>query len=122
MSDPPQPPSSSPPGGYGYPPPYGAAYGAWGYPDPVDRHIGWFVVTWVFFWPLALYSLLSAFLTIDRALAAGDVAGARYQADRVRRFGIIALCVGLAWIVVVLAFFIAVGASTAVHVCTVGSC
>lgn len=97
------PPPGSPPSGYGQypPPPYGR--------PQIDRHIGWFVVSWVFLWPLALYSLLSAFLNIDRALAVGNIAGAQYQAARVRKHGIIALCVGLAWLVLVFALFVAVG-------------
>ncbi len=69
-----------------------------GYGAGVAKPTGWFVVNWLFFWPLAIYSLVSAWGNIDRALFAGDVAGAQYQADRVKKFGIIALCIGIAWI------------------------
>lgn len=74
------------PYGQGYPQPYGAA-------GAVQKPTGWFVVNWLFFWPLAIYSLVSAWQNIDPALFRGDIAGAQYQADRVRKFGIIALCV-----------------------------
>jgi len=106
-----QPPYGQP--GYG-PPPYGQSpygpppYGQppypqqYGFPSPyanaVAKPTGWFVVNWLFFWPLAIYSLVSAWQNIDRALFAGDVAGAQFQAGRVRKFGIIALCVGIAWV------------------------
>ena len=84
-----QPPFGQP--GYGNP-----GYG--GYGAAVSKPTGWFVVNWLFFWPLAIYSLVSAWGTIDAALYAGDVAGAQYQANRVKKFGIIALCIGAAWI------------------------
>ena len=78
--------------------PYGQApYGAPPY-GGIAKPTGWFVVNWLFFWPLAIYSLTSAWGNIDRALFAGDLAGARYQADRVKKFGIIALCIGIGWI------------------------
>ncbi|WP_375485104.1 CD225/dispanin family protein [uncultured Jatrophihabitans sp.] len=87
---------------YGQPPygqaPYGQApYGAPPY-GGVAKPTGWFVVNWLFFWPLAIYSLTSAWGNIDRALFAGDLAGAQHQADRVKKFGIIALCIGIGWI------------------------
>jgi hypothetical protein len=121
-----QPSGSQPPGRPPYPPPPQYAYGpypppygppGYGWPPQVDKHTGWFVVNWVFFWPLALYSLLSAYLNIDKALYAGDIAGAQHQAARVRKFGIIALCIGIAWMVVAIAapvLFMVTG-STAVH-------
>ncbi|HEU5008176.1 MAG TPA: CD225/dispanin family protein [Jatrophihabitantaceae bacterium] len=111
MSDPAAPGAGDRPPDYGqYPPPYGR--------PQIDRHVGWFVVSWLFLWPRALYSLLSAFLNIDRALAVGDIAGAQYQAERVRKHGIIALTVGVAWLVIVFALFVAVGTSAGSgHVC-----
>ena len=111
------PPGQPPYGPPGQPPyGYGPYYPAPGYGLPtVNKHTGWFVVNWLFFWPLALYSLLSAYMNIDRALYAGDVAGAEYQANRVRRFGIIALCLGIAWIVLVILMMVV--ATSAVHSC-----
>jgi hypothetical protein len=95
------------PGYGGYPPPM------YGRPNPyanaVVKPLGWFIVNWLFLWPLAIYSLVSAWQNIDPALYAGDVDTARFHADRVRKFGIIALCVGIAsavlWIVLVAAIF-----------------
>ena len=94
--------------------PYGQApYGAAPYGAAVEKPIGWFIVNWLFFWPLAIYSLTSAWGNIDRALFVGDINGARYQADRVKKFGIIALCVGLGlsvlWFIVVVAIFSTAG-------------
>jgi hypothetical protein len=123
-----QPPYGQPPYGqqpYGQQPygqqPYGQpAYGQQPYGAPpygqqqygaVDKPTGWFVVNWIFLWPLAIYSLVSAWQNIDRALYAGDVAAARHHADRVRKFGIIALCVGLAYYVLVLILIVAAIAS-----------
>jgi hypothetical protein len=80
----------------GYPPQYPPpGWGTSPYAMPVERHVGWFIVTWLFFWPLAVYSLVSAYRGIDRAVALGDVAGARYHAERVKKFGIVALAIGI---------------------------
>ena len=80
--------------------------------NAVQKPTGWFVVNWLFFWPLAIYSLVSAWGNIDRALFAGDVAGAQYQAGRVRKFGIIALCIGVAWIALWIILATVVASST----------
>ncbi|WP_370054778.1 hypothetical protein [Leifsonia sp. EB41] len=53
-------------------------------------------MNWLFFWPLALYSLLSAWNRIDPAVRVGEIAEAQRQVRRVRTFGIIGLCVGCA--------------------------
>ena len=78
----------------------------------VRKPTGWFVVNWLFFWPLAIYSLVSAWGNIDRALFAGDVQGAQYQADRVKKFGIIALCIGIVIIVLDIAVVASTGSSS----------
>jgi hypothetical protein len=91
---------------YGYPPPYGYP-GYPGYP-PIPKPTGWFIVNWLFFWPSAIYSLVSHWNNIDRALYAGDLAGAQRHADSVKRLGIWALVIGIAWIVVLIAVEIAV--------------
>lgn len=93
--------------GYGAPPnPYGNQY-----LNSVQKPTGWFIVNWLFLWPLAIYSLTSAWQNIDRALFAGDVRGAQFQADRVKKFGIIALCVGIGWITLWIIIAVAVGSS-----------
>ncbi|MEO8750202.1 MAG: CD225/dispanin family protein, partial [Allobranchiibius sp.] len=108
-----QPPAQYPQQPYGqqqpYPQqPYGQQpYGAPGYPAAAafPKPTGWFIVNWLFLWPLAIYSLVSAWQNIDRALFAGDFRGAQYHADRVKRFGIIALCVGIGLTVLYVIFF-----------------
>ena len=108
--------------GYGQQPYGQQPYGQPGYGNPgyggygaaVSKPTGWFVVNWLFFWPLAIYSLVSAWGNIDAALYAGDVAGAQYQANRVKKYGIIGLCVGLGltafWIILDVVVF-----ASAVH-------
>lgn len=116
-----QPYSGQPYSGQPYgPPPAQLAYGApnayaamVNFPKPT----GWFIVNWLFFWPLAIYSLVSAWGNIDRALVAGDYAGAHYQCARVRKFGIIALGVGVALpVLMLLLFAVAFGTATSTSV------
>jgi hypothetical protein len=99
-------PPQQPPPGYGAPNPYAQQYAA-----SFQKPTGWFVVNWLFFWPLAIYSLTSAWGNIDRALFAGDLNGAKFHADRVKKFGIISLCIGLGWIVLVIILVAAAGSS-----------
>lgn len=89
-----QPPYQQP---YGYGQPYGQYYG-----QPVAKPTGWFIVNWLFFWPLAIYSLVSHWNNIDRDVFMGNIVGARAHADSVRKLGIISLCIGIAWIVLVI--------------------
>lgn len=111
----------APPGypqvGYGQPP---NAYGNQ-YLNAVQKPTGWFVVNWLFFWPLAIYSLTSAWGNIDRALFVGDINGARYHADRVKKFGIIALCIGIGLTALWIILLVAVGVSTTSY-CTGNNC
>jgi hypothetical protein len=108
-----------PPPGYGPPPGY-PAYGAQqayaamvNFPKPT----GWFIVTWIFLWPLAIYSLVSAWSNIDRALLVGDYAGAQYQAGRVRKFGIISLCVSIGiYVLMFVLFFVVFATATSTSV------
>lgn len=96
-----QPPHGQP--SYGQQPyvqPYGQPYGQ--YYGPVTKPTGWFIVNWLFFWPLAIYSLVSHWNNIDRDVFMGNIVGARAHADSVRKLGIIALCIGVAWIMLVL--------------------
>jgi hypothetical protein len=82
-------PEAYPPGQY---PPGYLPYA----PIAVRKPTGWFVVNWLFFWPLALYSLLAAWNKIDPAVRIGAFADAQRQVQRVRTFGIIGLSVGCA--------------------------
>ncbi|GAB2455434.1 CD225/dispanin family protein [Jatrophihabitans fulvus] len=92
---------------YGQPYPqqqYGQPYG-----NPavgaVQKPTGWFVVNWLFFWPLAIYSLVSAWQNIDPALFRGDVATAQHHANRVKKFGQIALAIAIAiWLFYIILF------------------
>ena len=97
-----------PPAGYGYAPPPGyAPYGAPpGYGQSAPSAVGWVVVGFLFFWPLGIASLLAQ-LKINPAWYAGDFAGAQLYAKQARTRGQIALAVGIVWIVVVIALFVA---------------
>jgi hypothetical protein len=95
--------------GQPYGQPYGYAQPAYGqYGQPVAKPTGWFIVNWLFFWPLAIYSLVSHWNNIDRDAYMGNIEGARAHAASVRRLGIIALCIGIAWIALVVILEIAV--------------
>jgi hypothetical protein len=99
-------------GAPGYPP-YGSPQGAYAAMVNFPKPTGWFIVTWLFLWPLAIYSLVSAWSNIDRALLVGDYAGAQYQAGRVRKFGIISLCVSIGiYVLMFTLFFVVFAAST----------
>jgi hypothetical protein len=90
-----QPSYGQPPGQFG-----SAPYGQQFYPPArVAKPTGWFVVNWLFFWPSAIYSLVSHWNKIDPAAYSGDLAGAQLHAAKVKKLGIIALCIGLALIV-----------------------
>ncbi len=76
------------------------------YSPPINKHVGWHVVNWLFFWPTAIYALVAHMLKIDESQRCGDFAGALEHARKVRTHGIVALCIGLAWIVLWVAFVI----------------
>jgi hypothetical protein len=93
--------------------PYGQPYGyeqpAYGrYGQPVPKPTGWFIVNWLFFWPLAIYSLVAHWNNIDRDAYMGNIDGARAHAASVRKLGIIALCIGIAWIALVVILDVAI--------------
>lgn len=97
-------------GGGGYPPPpgYGPPPPGYGYPHPypaVAKPTGWFIVNWLFFWPTAIYSLVSHWNNIDRDLYHGNLAGAQEHARAVRKHGIIALCLNLGFVALWLVLF-----------------
>jgi hypothetical protein len=87
-------PAAFPPPGY---PPAGYAQPGYGQPaylaPPVAKPTGWFIVNWLFFWPTAIYSLVSHWNKIDPAAYAGDLATAQFHASKVKKQGIIALCI-----------------------------
>jgi len=106
---------------YGQPqygqPQYGQPYPPQPYPGyppyGVQKPTGWFIVNWLFFWPTAIYSLVTHWNNIDRDLYYGNLDGARKHADGVRRHGIIALCISLGlivlWIILAVTLLASVG-------------
>jgi hypothetical protein len=102
------PPYGTPPGypPYGAPyPPYASQYGPPGQPPP--GHLGWAVTAVIFFWPLAIAAFIN-YGRVESRWYRGDVVGAQQASEAVKRYGIIALCVGLAIIVLYIALFAAV--------------
>lgn len=96
-----------PPPGYppaGYPPSPYAPRPYWAAAFAVNKHVGWFVVNWLFFWPLAIYSLVAHFLKIDQSLMMGDQVGAEAHAASVKKLGIIALIIGCVFFAIGIAF------------------
>jgi hypothetical protein len=59
-------------------------------PTPPSANAGWAVVALLFFWPLSFSAFTHAF-NVYPLLAAGNVAGAQYASDRVRRLGQLSL-------------------------------
>jgi hypothetical protein len=96
-------PGYGPPPGYGSPPGYG----------PPPGHVGWAVVALLFFWPLAIPAFIS-YSKIDSTFYRGDVAGAQRASQDVKRYGVIALVVGIAFVVVFIVFSVAVFSSARV--------
>jgi hypothetical protein len=129
-----QPPGSQPPGSqpygsqpygsqqpYGYQPygtpypPYGSQYAPSGQPPP--GHLGWAITAILFFWPLAIAAFIN-YSRVESRWYRGDPAGAQQASDAVKRYGIIALCVGLAIMVLYIILF----ASAFVSTCTGTNC
>ena len=57
------------------------------YPPPINKHVGWHVVNWLFFWPTAIYALVAHMLKIDESLRYGNFGrrpGARPQGPYAR--------------------------------------
>jgi hypothetical protein len=82
----------------------------------VEKPTGWFIVNWLFFWPTAIYSLVKHWNHIDRDLYYGNIAGAQAHAAAVRRHGIIAIVINVAfillWVVLAVTLF-----ATVAHSC-----
>lgn len=77
------------------------------------KHIAMFVLTWVFFWICALFSI-GAFITMNKRIAAGDAAGANESAKKVRTCFIVSLII-FAIVVVLYIVLIAAGVFASVH-------
>jgi hypothetical protein len=82
----------------------------------VEKPTGWFIVNWLFFWPTAIYSLVKHWNYIDRDLYYGNVAGAQVHAAAVRKHGIIAIVINVAfillWVILAVTLF-----ATVAHSC-----
>jgi len=74
-------------------------------PPPITKPTGWFIVNWLFFWPTAIYSLVSHWNNIDPAAYAGDIATAQFHAGKVKKLGIIALCISAVILVLYVILF-----------------
>lgn len=59
-------------------------------PAPPSANAGWAVATLLFFWPLSFSAFGHAF-NVYPLWASGNVAGAQYASDRVRRLGQLSL-------------------------------
>jgi hypothetical protein len=59
-------------------------------PAPPSANAGWAVATLLFFWPLSFSAFAHAF-NVYPLWASGNVAGAQYASDRVRRLGQLSL-------------------------------
>lgn len=104
------PPPYGQPGPGGYPPPYGSPYPpGYGQPagTPPPGHLGWAITAIVFFWPLAIAAFIN-YSRVEPLWYRGDWAGAQRASDAVKRFGVIALCIGLALAVLWIIFAVTV--------------
>jgi hypothetical protein len=79
---------------HGYPQ---AGYGVPGY-GPPPTHLGWAIASIFFFWPLAIAAFIN-YGRVESSWLRGDPAGAQLASANVKKYGIIALCVGLGLIV-----------------------
>jgi hypothetical protein len=96
----------------GYPPPpgYGApGYGAPGY-GPPPGNLGWAIAAIFLFWPLAIPAFIN-YGRVEGAWYRGDPAGAQLASANVKKFGVIALCIGIALIVIWIIVTVAVVSS-----------
>jgi hypothetical protein len=90
----------------GYPPP---GYGAPGY-GPPPGNLGWAIAAIFLFWPLAIPAFIN-YGRVESSWYRGDPAGAQLASANVRKFGIIALCIGIALIVIWIIVSVAVVSS-----------
>jgi hypothetical protein len=104
-------PSGQPPYGSPYPPPYGQPTGA-----PPPAHLGWAITAVIFFWPLAIAAFIN-YGRIESLWYRGDWAGAQRASASVKRYGVIALCIGIALGVLWIAFAATVIGTGATRFC-----
>jgi hypothetical protein len=98
-----------PPPGYGYPPPGYGSYPPYGY-GPPPNNLGWAIVALIVFWPLAIPAFIS-YSKVESSYYRGDIAGALRASQDVKKFGVIALIVGIAVLVFFMIFSFAILAS-----------
>lgn len=121
-----QQPYGQPYGQGGFPPPYGSPYPpAYGQPagTPPPGHLGWAITAVIFFWPLAIAAFIN-YSRVESLWYRGDWAGSQRASEAVKRYGVIALCIGLAIIVLYIglaATVIGTGASST-RICGPGGC
>jgi len=86
-----QPPYGQPP--YGQPP-YGGqpAYGG----APINNNMGLAIAGLLLFWPVGLIALLRA-TKVNSMAQMGDVMGAQQNADDAKKFGKMAIYIGIGW-------------------------
>jgi hypothetical protein len=118
------PAQSNPPPGYaqqGYPPQGYAGYQQPGYPQQgyaaqgypqqgypaaaPPGNLGWAIVAVLLFWPLAIPAFIN-YGRVEGSWYRGDPAGAYVASANVKKYGVIALCIGL--VLVVIWFIVAV--------------
>ncbi|WP_020520364.1 CD225/dispanin family protein [Catelliglobosispora koreensis] len=81
--------------------------------SPVDKNLGISIAGLIVFWPIGLFALINA-LKVDGLVAQGDIAGAQTAADSAKKFGKIAIIVGIALYVVCCGGYVAlIGLGTA---------
>jgi hypothetical protein len=88
------------------------------YGNPPPSHLGWAVVAVIFFWPLAIPAFIH-YSRVDQCFYRNDLAGSIRASENVKRFGALALVIGLG-IAVLLFSLSLLGAS--VHACIGTGC
>lgn len=97
-------------GGYqqpGYPPQGYGPYGGRPMGSPPPGHLGWAITAVIFFWPLAIAAFIN-YSRVESAWFRGDVDASMRASAAVKRYGVIALCIGLAIVVLYIGLFAAV--------------
>jgi hypothetical protein len=85
----------------GFQQPYGYMPMAQPAGNPPPDHLAWAIVAILFFWPLAIAAFIQR-NKIQPAWMMGDVATATKASNDTKKYGIIALCIGLVWIALVI--------------------
>jgi hypothetical protein len=90
----------------GYRPP---GYGVPGY-GPPPGNLGWAIAAIFLFWPLAIPAFIN-YGRVESSWLRGDPAGAQLASANVKKFGVIALCIGIALAIIWIIFTVAVVSS-----------